>query len=99
MGLWEPRGKDLFLPDDRPANPGELVRAVSGSAALTISREGSSSASRYQPGGVCLLGCDAVHGALEQRAVAAEREELFRPLLPAAGPEPRPAAAGHNHRV
>ena len=45
------------------------------------------------------LGRDAVHGALEERAIAAEAEELLRPDLPAARPEPRPAAAGHDHRV
>ena len=59
MGLWEQRGDALFLPDDRPTNPGELVRAVSGSAAITITREGSATSTRWQPGGLCLLGCDA----------------------------------------
>ena len=45
------------------------------------------------------LGLDAVERALEQRAVAAEGEELLGPCGPAARPEPRPAAAGHDHRV
>ena len=36
---------------------------------------------------------------LQQRAVAGQRQELLGPLLPAARPEPRAAAAGHDHRV
>ena len=42
---------------------------------------------------------DAVDRSLEEGAVAAEGEELLRPRLPAARPEPRAAAAGHDHRV
>jgi hypothetical protein len=45
------------------------------------------------------LRLDAVHRGLQQRALAGEGEELLGPYCPAPGPEPRPAAAGHHHRV
>ena len=44
-------------------------------------------------------GGDAVERPLQEGAVAAEAEELFRPGGAAAGPEPGTAAAGHDHRV
>jgi hypothetical protein len=45
------------------------------------------------------LGGQPVERPLEQGPVAGEAEELLRPAGPAAGPEPGPAAAGHDHRV
>ncbi len=42
---------------------------------------------------------DAVHRLLQQRALAAQRQKLFRPLLPAARPKPRTATTRHDHRV
>jgi hypothetical protein len=42
---------------------------------------------------------DTIERALQQCALAAKREELLRAGGSAPGPEPRPAAAGHDHRV
>src|SRR5262249_39727210 len=44
-------------------------------------------------------GFEAVHGLLEERPVADQRQELLGPLDPTARPEPRPSAARHDHCV
>ena len=42
---------------------------------------------------------DPRHRLLEHRRLAGEAEQLLGPIAPALGPEPRPAAAGHDDRV
>jgi hypothetical protein len=58
QGLWEARGADAFLPDDKPGRPGRVVRALDGGTTLTITNEASGEVTRWQRGGRCLLGCD-----------------------------------------
>ncbi len=45
------------------------------------------------------LGLNAVMGLLDERTVAGERQKLLGAFLPAARPEARAAAAGHDERV
>ena len=44
-------------------------------------------------------GLDPRHRLLEHRRLAGQAEQLLGPIAPALGPEPGPAAAGHDDRV
>ncbi len=42
---------------------------------------------------------DPIHGVLQQRALADQRQELFRLIAPREGPEPRARAAREDQRI
>jgi hypothetical protein len=59
MGAWQLRDAGVFVPDDKPANPGRVFSTVVGSGGLDERIEEGALIARWGPGGVCNSGCDA----------------------------------------